>query len=211
MTRTLYYSPGSCALAPHIVLEEAGTPYGLQLVETGKGGARTPEFRRVNPKGRVPVFVDGEFVLTEAAAILLHLAISHPDARLIPGSDTGLVRAVEWLNWLGTVHAAAVRMIWRPEDFIQDAAQRDATVAKGHEHLAAAFSLIEERMRALEWAVGPCYSIVDPYLLVFFRWGNRMSIDMRTLYPAWTRHALRVIERPAVKRALQQENVSVWQ
>jgi glutathione S-transferase len=86
MTHTLYYSPGSCSLAPHIVLEEIGLPYSLSLASTSDGTTRSEAFRRLNPKGRVPVLVSGDFVLTEAPAILLHLALSNPSAGLVPAS-----------------------------------------------------------------------------------------------------------------------------
>lgn len=212
MTPTLHYSPGSCALAPHIALEEIGAPFSLVLVNTDQGEGRTPEFRRLNPKGRVPVLVEGNFLLTETPAILLHLATSHPGAGLMSNSNTGLVRTVEWFNWLsGSVHAVAVRMIWRPYDFTTDDSRTDVVIAKGKELLAASFSMIDERMRTSEWAVDELYSIVDIFLLVFYRWGNRMKIDMKTDYPAWTKHAQRMLERPAVNRALAHENISVWQ
>jgi glutathione S-transferase len=212
MTPTLYYSPGACSLAPHIVLEELGRPFGLSLVSTADGATRTPEHLRLNPKGRVPVLVSGDSVLTEAPAILLHLALSHPGAALLADFQEGLIRSLEWFNWLsGSVHAVAVRQVWRPETFTQDRAQQGAIIAKGQENLATAFALIEERMKHVAWAVGDRYSIVDAYLLVFYRWGNRMDLDMRARYPSWTRHALRVLERPAVTRALSREEISVWQ
>jgi glutathione S-transferase len=81
---------------------------------------------------------------------------------------------------------------------------------KGFEHLAVAHALIEERMAGKTWVIGDRYSVVDPYLLVFYRWGNRMRIDMRQKYPAWTDHAHRMSERAAVKRALATEDVSIW-
>ena len=71
MKHLLYYSPGSCSLAVHIVLEELGLPFSLQLTSTSDSTTRSPEYLRVNPKGRVPVLVSGDFVLTEAPAILM--------------------------------------------------------------------------------------------------------------------------------------------
>ncbi len=73
MTPTLYYSPGACSLAPHIALEEIGLPFSLMLVSTTNGVTRTPGHLRLNPKGRVPVLVTGDSVLTEVPAILVHL------------------------------------------------------------------------------------------------------------------------------------------
>lgn len=212
MTHTLYYSPGACSLAPHIVLEEIGLPFSLALVSTSDGSTRSPEYLRINPKGRVPVLTIGDSVLTEAPAILLHLAMSYPAANLLPNSPQGLVRCIEWFNWLsGTVHAVAIRQVWRPESFIHDDARFAEVAEKGKENLGAAFAHIETRMGEAEWAVGPSYSIVDAYLLVIFRWGNRIGFDMRGRYAAWTHHTLRVLGRPAVERALKREAISVWE
>jgi glutathione S-transferase len=212
MTHTLYYSPGSCSLAPHIVLEEIGLPYSLSLASTSDGTTRSEAFRRLNPKGRVPVLVSDDFVLTEAPAILLHLALSNSSAGLFPSSSDGLARSVEWFNWLsGTVHSVAIRQVWRPEYFTRDKSQHESIIAMGKENLASAFALIDTRLARSAWGVGTEYSTVDPYLLVFYRWGNRIGFCMRDLYRSWTQHALRVLDRPAVGRALMQEGISVWE
>ncbi|MFN7571033.1 MAG: glutathione S-transferase family protein [Betaproteobacteria bacterium] len=212
MKPTLYFSPGACSLAPHIVLEEIGLPFQLSHTSTSDGSTRAAKFLRLNPKGRVPVLVIGGSVITEAPAILLHLATANNDRGLIAATPEGLVRTVEWFNWLsGTVHAVAIRQVWRPESFTDVPAQHEDIVAKGKKNLAAAFSHIEQRFGDAAWAVADRYSIVDPYLLVFYRWGNRIGFDMRGQCPSWTRHALRVMDRPATMRALATENISVWQ
>lgn len=211
MSFTLHAAPGACSLAPHIVLEELGEPYSLALMSPGHPEAKTDEFRRLNPKGRIPVLTDENFLLTEAPAILIHLGQANPGANLFEPYGENLIRSIEWFNWLsGTVHAVAVRMIWRPDYFSDMGDGHVGIVAKGKEHLLHAFSLIEAKMKDRVWAVGDRYSVVDPYLLVFYRWGNRMLIDMRDSYPAWTLHARRLEERPAVQRALDQEGISLW-
>jgi glutathione S-transferase len=208
----LYFSPGACSLAPHIVLEEIGLPFLLKHISTSDGSTRTPEYLQMNPKGRVPVLVTGNSVLTEVPAILLYLATSNPDQRLLSGIPDGLVRSIEWFNWLsGTVHSVAIRQVWRPESFTEICTQHDGIVAKGKQNLADAFAHIEFRLAKTDWAVGDQYSIVDPYLLVFYRWGNRIGFDMRARYKSWTTHSLRVIDRPATVRALETEGISVWQ
>jgi glutathione S-transferase len=211
MTPTLYFSPGACSLAPHIVLEEIGGRFHLSHASTSDGSTQTPEYLALNPKGRVPVLVAGNFVLTEAPAILLHLATSNADQGLLAGTPEGLVRSIEWFNWLsGTVHSVAIRQVWRPESFTDVPAEHENIVAKGKRNLADAFSHIESRLAKVDWAVGDRYSIVDPYLLVFYRWGNRIGFDMRGQYQSWTKHSLRVLERPATLRALAREAISVW-
>ena len=181
------------------------------LVSTDQGGGRTPEFRKINPKGRVPVLDESGSILTETPAILLHLATTCPQAGLMPASSTALIRSIEWFNWLsGSVHAVAVRMIWRPYDFTTNHSDTEPVVAKGKETLSSAFELIEEKLGSAEWAIDGMYSVVDMFLLVIYRWGNRMKIDMPAKYPAWTKHTRRILERPAVVRALTQEGISVW-
>ena len=211
----LCYSPGACSLAPHIILEELQLPFKLVLVSTADGGTRSADHLRLNPKGRVPVLVRGDFVLTEAPAILLHLALSPagglPGAGLMPLASGAIVRCVEWFNWLsGTVHAVAIRQVWRPESFTLDATQHAGIIAKGRHNLADAFAYIEQRLMAAVWALGDQYSVVDAYLLVFYRWGNRIGFDMSGLYPVWTAHSHRLLERPAVAGALASEGISVW-
>jgi glutathione S-transferase len=212
MIPILYFSPGACSLAPPIILEEVEKPFHLELVSTSDGSTRKPEYLKLNPKGRVPVLVADGSVLTEAPAILLRLAISNLERGLILSSTDNLVRAIEWFNWVsGTVHAVAIRQIWRPESFTEDKEQHEAITKKGKKNLADAFAYIESRLTKQDWALGNHYSIVDAYLLVFYRWGNRIGFDMRTMYQAWTRQTLHALDRPATGRALKTENISVWE
>jgi glutathione S-transferase len=216
----LYYSPKSCSLAPHIVLEEIGKPYQTELAQAGEGGrTRTAEWRSINPKGRVPALtnvpgsIGGEpNLLTEVPAILNFLADANPEAGLVPEEPAGRARVNEWLNWLSSnVHAMSFGQIWRPERFVDDERQHDLVRAKGLRNLAEQFAYIEELLGdGRKWAVGDCYSIADPYLLLFWRWGNRIEMEMRR-YPAWSDLALRVSDRPAVRRVIERTGISdVW-
>jgi glutathione S-transferase len=211
MHYTLHAAPGSCSFAPHIILEELERPYSLALMSPGHPETKTEEFRRLNSKGRIPVLIADNFILTEAPAILLHLGLTNPDAQLLGTDAESIVRAAEWFNWLsGAVHAVAVRMVWRPDYFLPDESMHAPLVARGKEHLLSAFALVEAKLKDRDWAAGDHYSVVDPYLLVFYRWGNRMAIDMQHGYPAWTSHARRLEGREAVQRAISQEGISLW-
>ncbi|QIK95404.1 hypothetical protein G7076_01905 [Sphingomonas sp. HDW15A] len=88
--RRLYYSPGACSLAPHIILEELGEPFVTTRVTIRLQQHETPEFLALNPQGRVPVLEDDQFVLTEAPAILLYLARKAPSGVLIPPTTRGM-------------------------------------------------------------------------------------------------------------------------
>lgn len=209
----LYWSPGACSLAPHVLLEELGAPYELELVSIAEGKTRSSEYLAINPKGRVPVLrTDEGELLTEVPAISWYLAQSHTSPSLFPHGLLDGARCLEWFNWLsGTVHAMAFGQLWRPQRFVEDEALFPPLVAKGRENVVDNFRFVETRMQGRHWAVGHAYTVADPYLLVFYRWGNRIGLDMTADYPAWSRHARRLLERPAVQRALGQEGISVME
>src|ERR1700722_18808355 len=92
----LYYSPGACSMAIHVMLNECNQPVTLEKIEISKGQGQTPEFLKINPRGQVPVLVDGDKVLREGAAILMYLADKH-QSPLLPKSGKEHTDAVEWL------------------------------------------------------------------------------------------------------------------
>ena len=208
----LYYSAGACSLAPHILLEESGLAYSAELTAIAEGKTRTPEYLAINPKGRVPALVteEGE-VLTEVPAISWYIANSTSTIRLLPQDRLAAARCFEWFNWLsGTVHTMAFSQFWRTQRFVTDEKLFPPIKEKGMENILENFAYIESRLAGRNWVVGNAYTAVDAYLLVFFRWGNRIGLDMRAGYPQWTAHAERVLQRPAVQRVLQQEGINVW-
>ncbi|MDQ4087862.1 MAG: glutathione S-transferase [Pseudomonadota bacterium] len=221
MTYRLYYSPGACSMAVHIVLEEIGAPFELELVlsrgEREGAMTATPEWRAVNPKGRIPALapVPGSAggaaeLLTEVPAILLYLALEHPEAGLLPRDPASLARAVEWMNWLsGNVHAMAYGQIWRAQRFSGDEAALPSIRERGRASLADHHAYIERLLAdGRSWALPSGYSVVDPYLLVFFQWGQRIGLAMRD-YPAWSALTDAMLARPAVRRVLEREGVAV--
>ena len=222
MMYTLYYSPGACSMAAHIVLEEIGAPFALELVssrgEREGSGTATDAWRAMNPKGRIPALLGvagsaggAPGLLTEAPAIMAWLARAHPEAGLLPDDPAAMARVLEWTHWLsGNVHAMSYGQIWRAQRFSDDEAGLEGIRAKGRRNLAGQHEYIESLLGGgRQWAVPEGYSIADPYLLVFFQWGQRIGIDMRGLYPAWGRWADRVTERAAVRRVLEKEGVVI--
>jgi glutathione S-transferase len=218
----LYYSPGACSMAAHIALEEIGEPYERQLISSS--GARegkmtaTPEWRAVNPKGRVPALlgVSGKIggtddLLTELHAILVYLARIYPSAGLLPSSPAAEARCIEWMNWLASnVHAMSYGQIWRTQRFVADDQDFAAVKAKGQQNLREQYAYIESLLAdGRDWAVPGGYTVVDAYLLVFYYWGQRIGLDMRAAYPAWADLTSRVLARPAVQRVLALEAIQI--
>ena len=222
MTYRLFYSPGACSMAVHIVLEEIGVPFKLELVssrgEREGAGTATAAWRAVNPKGRIPALlgVPGSVggaagLLTEAPAILVYLAAAHPEARLLPAEPAAIARCLEWLNWLsGNVHAMSFGQIWRAARFTADEGAEEGVRAQGRRNLLDQYAYVERLLGdGRDWAIPEGHSLVDPYLLVFFQWGQRIGFDMRGDFPAWARSVDRLIERPAVRRVLAKEGVTI--
>jgi glutathione S-transferase len=208
MAVKLYYSPGACSLAAHIVLEELGEPYSLERVSIPDGKTRSADFLAINPKGKVPVLSIDGLILTELPAILLFLARSQPEKKLIPPSAIGQSQCMEWLSWLvGSVHATSIAQIWNPQRFIDLPEQFAKVSAVGKKNLIDAYCSIETRLTGKEWILEDRFSVVDPFLLVFYRWGNRVGIDMRNQYPEWFHHTERMLSRPAVSRVVNREDI----
>jgi glutathione S-transferase len=99
----LHYHPGNASFAPHVLLHEIGAPFELKLVQRMQGEHKQPEYLKLNPNGQIPVVVDGELVLYEAAAICMHLADTHPGAALAPPLGTReRAHFYKWMAWLGS-------------------------------------------------------------------------------------------------------------
>jgi glutathione S-transferase len=223
LTYRLFYSPGACSLAVHIVLEEIGEPFSLELVSSRgeREGAMTAtdEWRAINPKGRIPALssVPGSAggapdLLTEVPAILHYLGVNHPEAGLLPAKPAAVARCLEWMNWLaGNVHAMSYGQIWRAQRFSSDEAAVPAIREQGRYNLAEQHAYIERLLGdGRSWAVPEGYSVVDPYLLVFFQWGQRIGLEMRTDFPAWSALTDRLLDRSAVRRVLDREGIAIF-
>ncbi len=206
---TLYYSPGACSLAPHIVLEEIGAPFEAKRVMIAEGEHRSPDYLAINPHGRVPALTDGDFTLTEGPAILAYLGHRFPEAGLLDLADVGrLGRTQELLNFFSSGVHVAFAQVWRAERFAASEAARAEVVAAGRAAVETCFVELETLAAEGRWVVGGRYSIADPYMLVFYRWGTRIGLDM-TARPGWTRHKEAMLARPAVRRALVTEEIEI--
>ncbi|MHB2167525.1 glutathione S-transferase family protein [Alsobacter sp. R-9] len=201
---TLHHSPGACSGAVHLALEEAGLPYEVARVALADGEQRTDRYLKLNPKGRVPVLVDGDFVLTEVAAILRYVARLAPQARLWPEDPREDGRCAEWLAWIGSGVHVAYAHIRRPERYADTDAGKAEVVAKGRVTSRATWQMVEDKVAGLgtPWAAGQAFSVADLYLFVFWTWGKGpvLGYDMESDFPRWTAHARKVAARPAVQR-----------
>ena len=151
----LYYSPGSCALASHIALEESGVDYDASRIDFDTKQQREPEYLKINPKGRVPALVTKRGILTETPAILLYIAQINPDAGLAPlGDPFALAEAQSFNNYLcATVHVAHAH--WgRGERWAYKESSFEDMRRKVPESVSACFKIIEQNMLQGPWVLG---------------------------------------------------------
>jgi glutathione S-transferase len=202
---TFFYSPGSCALASHIALEDAGASYELKRVDFRKTQQQSPDYLAVNPKGRVPALATPRGVVTENPAILAFIAQSFPEARLAPlGDPFAFAQLQAFTTYLcATVHVAHAHR-GRGYRWANDEASFADMKRKVPETVGACFELIETRMFRGPWAMGEDYSVADPYLFTLASWLEGDGVDIAR-FPRVADHRTRMAERGSVKRAIEQE------
>ena len=205
----LYYAPGTCALATHIALEEAGAPYEAVLVDLGSQRQRTAEYLAVNPKGRVPALVTESGTLTETPALLCFVAQHFPTAELAPLADPfALAQVQEFNSYLcSTVHVAHAHRM-RGTRWADDAAAIEAMKRKVPSNVTECFELIERKLLKGPWVMGERYTICDPYLFTIASWIEGDGVDT-TKVPRVMEHRRRMLTRPAVQRAVAAEGTQI--
>ena len=201
----LYYEKGTCALASHIALEEAGAEYSTVRINFAVHEQRSPEYLAINPKGRVPALITDRGILTETPAMLAFIAQSFPKANLAPWDDPFRFAEVQAFNsyLCSTVHVAHAHRM-RGTRWADDPAAIEAMKRKVPDSVGACFDLIETRMLRGPWVMGESYTVCDPYLFTIARWLEGDGIDPAR-FPKVKAHRDRMSERPAVSRVVAAE------
>ncbi len=193
----LYYSPGACSLAAHVVLEEIGAPFPLPLVSIAEGANLTEDSARIHPLQRVPALATRDGVLTEVSAIVHHLADTHPDSALAPSPGDPLrARSYEWGSFLASSVHVAFAQIWRSARFTAEASAWPEVREEGLRAVARSFHLIEAKLATGPFALGARYGVIDPYLLVMHRWGYRVGVSMDAYPVSWSTRTASRRDRP---------------
>ncbi len=197
----LYFSPGACSLAPHIVLRELGLAHTRVKVDTRAGKTEDGgEYRKINPKGYVPTLeLDNGERLTEAAVLLQYLADRAPDAGLAPAAGTmARYRLQEWLNFIATEIHKGFGPLWKP-DSTDDEKQRTRS------RLGLRLDWLARELGSREYLLG-VFSIADAYLFTVLNWGQWTGVDLAQ-WPALKAYVDRVAARPKVAEALRAEGL----
>lgn len=195
----LYFKPGACSLASHIVLRELGVDFTLESVDTeAQQTASGHDYKTINPKGYVPALDNGSTVLTEGAAVLQYLAESTP---LAPQAGTlERVRLQEHLNYI----ASEIHKAFGP--FFQARTNESERAAARHA-VARHFDYMETLLAdGRAYLVGDGFTVADAYLFVVCTWSAAAGIDLKD-WPALHALSARVGARPSVRAAMQAEGL----
>lgn len=204
---TLYYSSGACSLASHIALEEAGADYEAKRLDFGKNAQQSPEYLKINPKGRVPALTTPQGILTESPAILAYIAQTHPKAKLAPLDDPFAFAQLQSFNsyLCSTVHVAHAHRV-RGRRWANEESSLADMARKVPQTVGTCFAMIEQSMLKGPWVMGENYTVADPYLFTLATWLKGDSIDIQ-MFPRLYDHHKRMAERPNVRKVLADEGL----
>jgi glutathione S-transferase len=197
----LYYYPGACSMAVHIVLREAGFKFDLDKVDlAAKKTEGGEDYLAVNPKGYVPALrLDDGAVLTEVGPIIQYLADQRPRRSLAPKPRTmERYRLMEWLNFIAAEIHKSLGAFFNPK---MTPEWREAQLAL----VGRRFSYLEKALGSNQYLVGE-FSVADAYLFVVLNWANLHKIDT-SAWPNLQSYMRRIAERPAVKKAMKAEGL----
>lgn len=198
----LYYSPGACSLAPHIVLREAGLAFTLDKVDIATrrtaGGA---DFLAVSPNGYVPALeIEAGLVLTEGPAIMQLLADKAPGAHLAPANGTlERYQLQSWLNFITSEIHKGFSPLFKP---VMPQEAKTLFV----EQLGQRFDVVERQLTRGDYLMGERFTIADAYLFVTTNWAGYLGISLER-WPAINAFRDRVAARPAVQAAMAAEGL----
>lgn len=190
---TLYHSPGSCSLAVKAALSMSGLPFQTEEISLSKGEHLSEAYKKINPQSKVPALNINGHILTEGAAILLHLAELAPDKKLLPDDATARADAFKWLMFVySNVHPHYARA-FMPARYGIDA---DDIKEKAETALHDLFSLIDLQLSQHDFIAGDQLTLADLYLVVAIHWEGVLSQSLTGRFPAVANYTKRMLNLP---------------
>ena len=199
----LFYKPGACSLAPHIVACEAGVP--VELVPVDLAAKTLPDgedYFAVNPNGYVPALDIGDGpVLTEASVVVQYLADRNPSSGLMPpAGDPARYRVQQWLAFVSTELHKSFSPLFKP-------GTPDETKAASRALLDKRLGFVDAALADHTYLTGETFTAADAYAFTVLRWAAPMKIDLSG-FPAVMRFMAAAGARPGVQRALAEEGIA---
>ena len=206
---TLHYSPGSCSLIIHCLLEELGVPYRIERVDVAGKQHLGAAYLKLNPKGKVPVLETPEGPLTECVALVEHLCDRHDkEHRFLAAPGTWeRARTLEQVAMLSTeIHNNLFNRFFHADSMADDPAMQEAIKARASEKLVAFFQEEDARLTGPLWHGREHPDVADLFFMVLARWGRFLdpsALRMKNIESFFRR----MTERPAVKKSMVDEGI----
>jgi len=200
----LFYSPGACALSPHIVLLEAGLPFTIEKTDLRTKKTETgSDYYAVNSKGTVPALqLDDGRVLTEGPAIVQYLADQKPDSGLAPRAGTfERYQLMEILNYITSEVHKGFSPLFNPKISADWKASALSNLGKKFDWLSGFLA------GGKTFLMGTTFTVADAYLFTVLRWSEHVGVDLGK-WPVLTAYRARVAQRPTVQEALKTEGLT---
>jgi glutathione S-transferase len=199
---TLYYTPGACSQAAHIVLHEAGLSHDTEAVDLhAHRTASGADYYAINPKGAVPALaVDDEYVLTENCAVLQYLGDLSGDETLFPKTGRKHYRTIEWLSYLGSDLHKSFGPLFNP-------ASSDDVRQAARDLIGKRLDFIERELDQRDYLVGDTMTVADPYLFAMLGWLAGFDIDLAN-WPNLLGLRQRIAARDTVKAVMKAEGLA---
>lgn len=197
----LYYSPASCALAPHIAATEAGVKLDLVKVDLKAHKTESGEdYYAINPRGYVPMLeLDDGTRLTEASVLVQVIADQNPAANLIPAGGIARAKVQSWLAFIGTELHKGFGPLWDPTS-------PDETKTSAKKKLANRFEELNRVLGHQQFIAGDTFTVADGYAFTVINWTRFHNIDLAP-YPNLAAWQGRIGQRPNVIKALKEEGL----
>ena len=213
MTMKLYFAPGACSFVPHVLLEATGQPFEPVMVKLHKKEQDSAEYRAINPRGQVPVLVDGQAVITQIQAIVGYLHDRFPQMHFLPSEPLARARVVETLAWMNNTAHPTFTHVFMPWKFVAAPEAQEPVKAHNIEVYRGLLAELEARVaqaaaQGQPWLAGEHLGPLDAYALTLLRWGGFAGIDPTGLPALWA-HAQKLAQHPAAARAIERERLQL--
>ncbi|MCG7325616.1 MULTISPECIES: glutathione binding-like protein [unclassified Achromobacter] len=201
----LYYMPGACSLASHIVLEWIGKPY--ETHKLSREALKEPEFLRINPMGAVPALTDGDWTLTQNVSILEYLAEQAPESTLLgDGSARSRAEVRRWVGFINSDVHKTFSLLFGAQRYLKDEGAQKELAASASALLTKLFAQLDTQLAGKQYLAGAAPSVADAYLYVVLRWAHAKEVDLTGLSNL-SAFFERMQANAGVKAALQAEGL----
>ena len=213
MSLQLYFAPGACSFVPHCLLELSGAAYEPKMVKLHKGEQYEAAYQAINPRGQVPVLVDGEQAVTQIVAITLYLDEKFPQCGFLPASGMARAKALETLAWMNNSVHPTFTHVFMPQKFSPDkAVQADikANATNAYKGLLGELQgLVAQATQAGHaWLGGAHIGALDAYALTLARWGTIAGIGPQD-FPALWDYVHKVAANEAIAKVIERERLQL--